>query len=166
MSSESNKEAKKKPCKGYIVPSRYKQAAKNFSSQASNSKDSDIKCAESVLQSNINTKLGDSILPKHGSTKKFSSTPAIEGRHALPSIDASAITDFGESLIISRDTATIDDGLPIYETEVEEIVDLAKLINSKSGVKIDNETPIKIGTFLIGLHCLETENIPYAVGYK
>ncbi|GFY46404.1 uncharacterized protein TNIN_92011 [Trichonephila inaurata madagascariensis] len=106
MSSESNKETKKKPVKGYIVPSRYKQAAKNFSSQASNSKDSDIKCAESVLQSTINTKLGDSIFPKHGSTKKFSSTPAIEGRHALPSIDASAITDVGESLIISRDTAT------------------------------------------------------------
>ncbi|GFQ79372.1 uncharacterized protein TNCT_213941 [Trichonephila clavata] len=106
MSSENNKERKKKPVKGYIVPSRYKQAAKSFSSQSSHSKDSDTKCAESVLQSTINTKLGDSTFPKHGNTKKFSSTPAVEGRHALPSIDASAIADASESLIISRETVT------------------------------------------------------------
>ncbi|GFU52557.1 uncharacterized protein NPIL_415311 [Nephila pilipes] len=106
MSSESNKETKKKPVKGYFVPSRYKQAAKNFSSQSSQSKDSDNKCTESVMQYTMNTKIGDSTMVKHERTKKFSSTPAIQGHHALPSIDASAITDASGFLCVSKEVAT------------------------------------------------------------
>ncbi|CAL1279702.1 unnamed protein product [Larinioides sclopetarius] len=72
MSAKDNKETRKKPVKGYYVPSRYKKVAENYSKLSSHSKDS--------------TRDGRS-----SETTVLSST-AVKDRVALPHIDASAIT--------------------------------------------------------------------------
>ncbi|GBL89584.1 hypothetical protein AVEN_87906-1 [Araneus ventricosus] len=72
MSAKDNKETRKKPVKGYYVPSRYKKVAENYSKLSSHSKDS--------------TRDGRS-----SETTVLSST-AVKDRVALPPIDASAIT--------------------------------------------------------------------------
>ncbi|GFW59276.1 hypothetical protein TNCV_2910221 [Trichonephila clavipes] len=65
-------------------------------------------------------------------------------------------TLFHRDTLILFDYATSEDGLPIWATEVDEIIDLLEPMNSDSDTEIDDEIPIKTATFSKALHCLET----------